>query len=911
MNELFEENLDKFSRVSSKTALFLPNVDTSSYHLSLTEEGELNLNKDDFYFHSPHGAIKEIEALLKPHLNDQLKTLFIYGVGLGYAYFSAKDWLKKNPNRTLIFLEDDLGALKLLLETERGHEILENEQVRLVAIEPTKLLAEGESGIDGVEVLIESCESVYTLLALPSYSKKKQQEFQKVTEGISSLQYMFAGRLFEALNQVVSAKNFYNKLLELPNSYFIKDLLAAFAGIPSLICGAGPSLVEDLPLLRTLSARAILFGAGTGMNILNNHGIYPHFGGGVDPTDVQRSRIRSNFAYETPFFYTNRFSSSGFEELNGPKIFTPQVPEMPWAEYLQSELGILNSHRVDIGFSTSNFCTSTAVFLGCNPIIYLGMDMSYKNEKKYATGAELSPIENDEKIEKSFKKPNSELIRVKNFEGVSFETTLTFINESAWMSLLAQNNPTTTFIYASTQGLGVNKVARLTLEETALRYCKQQFDLVNQIHAVLQQKNHTIDKNQVSEVLKKWLHSLEWCLKWLDEWLDDCIGNIRSQKSEESWKSAYIESQIEQEPAYNFLLYQVGLSIEIRQARSLLSLRNYPEKYTASEACLLKLRLKRERYLTMKETILDHLFAVAEALKLHSLEIEEKSALPPKENSNEIYAFEKGVLKISDPELGIKYERAFNPILIPQNIKETAQWKSHEPVGEVYAYVNGIREGETLLYYPDGGLKARQYYWEGLLHGPSTFFSRDGKILGQSWFIEGKREGKTRLYYTEGQIYSIQNWVNGMKEGKQTTFYPKGGVKSSMEFSQGLLQGEVKLFYPNGQLKMITSFLHGLKEGAEKTFDAEGNCLFQARYSSNHPVGDVVEFFPDGAMAKKLTFDEHSHLLESLEWNQEGVLLKKETYDKAKKRVDDLTKMTEQLKQAISELTHDKPSSFS
>lgn len=835
MKDLFEENLFKLSLRSPKSAIFLPYIGEDSYRFCLTQAEELNLTNGQFFFHSPQSATLEAIASLQPFLTDEVEVIIIFGIGLGYSYFAARQWLRQNKARKLIFLEDDLALIKCFLKTERCCEVLDNEQVRLVPIDPSALL-NGEGAVDGIDALIDCCEKPYHILALPSYITHKISDVQKVMQGIRSLIFMFAGRLSDDRDYSESVFNFYMKLMQIHHSIPFKELLGAFSEVPCIICGAGPSLAEDLPLLKSLSDSAIIFGAGTAMNILNAHGIYPHFGGGVDPTDVQLSRIRTNTAYETPYFYTNRFNYLAFNELHGINIFTPQIPEKKWRQWFQNKLGIESLYAVDIGFSTANFCTSVALFLGCNPIIYLGMDMAFERGEKYTPGASGHPTDKGQAVAESFQKSLSETTLVTNCEGKTFETTLTFVNESGWMTSLALKHPEKTFIYGSKKGFGVNKVTRLSLEEIVQKYFKQKFDLQGQIHAALQETKKSIQSKAVYEALVIWQDSLKRCIALLDCLMNECRLRQQALVVREkisffySGKWVFYETELHEEIAFQSFLEDVETAAEIRQASQALNLKHQGEEFLIEQ-----FELIFERYEIMKMAAEDHLEALKTAKALY-LDVLETRGFFKNELKNAVYSFEHGLLKISDPQIGLEVEEMFHPLLIPHNIQESPQWKSHEPVGQVYAYVNGVKEGENLLFYGDGSLRARQYFWEGLLHGPSTFYSKEGKLLCQSWFLKGKREGRVEKYHLSGKVYAIEYWQNDLKEGVQQYFYPEGTLKSSLSFTKGLLNGETALYYKNGNLKLKIHFKNGLREGKESIFNSHGDCLSEVCYQHNHPV---------------------------------------------------------------------------
>lgn len=896
---IFEENINKFSKICSKTALILPNREQSSCEFCLTRQGELNVKKNDFYFHSQDGALEEAERFLKPFLKEDSKAIYIYGIGLGYTYFAAKEWLKKNSERRIVFLEDDLDILKIFLETERAADLLANPQARLIAVQP-------DVGIDGAEVFMECCNKEFYIAALPSYWKQRKEDFQKIVKIIRTFQFLFSNRLREELNHELLAPNFYRKLAKISEARSMKGLIEAFANIPSLVIGAGPSLEEDLPLLKELEDRAIFFGAGSAMNALNAHGIYTHFGAGIDPTPVQTSRIKTNAAFETPFFYTNRFSYEAFELIHGPKIFSTQDPEKPWCAWFEQQLGIINPLAINTGFSTSNYSTAVALFLGCNPIVLLGLDMAYGEDRKYLPGVKAYPGDSAE-VMASLKKLHPESIRVTNFEGKTFDTTVAFVNESAWFTVKAEEYPKTQFLYGSEKGLGVNHVPRKSLKEISQFAFKRQYDLLNQIHSAIETSANPIKKKDIMATFQKWKKSLSRCHLLLLKMLHLCKHRIRKAKHADlavaySTDWILLETELQEEPSYQYLLQNVGLAAELLEISTVIQFR-FNEDASAKNQTLFQLELLKKKYEKMIHVSKVHLQALKAAMKkrpkIEECSSENRSAIL---KNGEIYSFEHGLLRIYDPQLNIDITDSFHPPCIPNNLKETPEWRNREPIREVYAYRDKIMDGECMQYFPNGVLKAKQYYQCGLLHGPSTFYNADGKLLAQSWFINGKREGKTTRYFSSGRLNAVEMWRNGMREGKQEYLYPNGCQKSNIEFHLGLLHGKVELFYPNRVLKFFSSFIHGKKTGKEEFFYLNGTKISQVEYDNNQPVGTAFFWHSNGQLAKKIVFNKNGGFYLS-EWDSNGKELVHEQFSHSYSLIEE----AEALKQSILDLMNGKP----
>lgn len=189
-----------------------------------------------------------------------------------------------------------------------------------------------------------------------------------------------------------------------------------------------------------------------------------------------------------------------------------------------------------------------------------------------------------------------------------------------------------------------------------------------------------------------------------------------------------------------------------------------------------------------------------------------------KGNSMETYSFENNVLKVIDPEMNINCEEVFEPIHIPPDPRNNLELGEGHML-KVFAFFNDEMEyyvikddkfhGEYRLTYPEGTIKMKCFYKEGLLHGPSTFFSESGQVTTQTWFLQGKQEGKAFGFYKSGAKAYVQRFCDGRWEGLQEYWYENGNVKTSMTYLDGELDGDVLLYFPNGQLKRKLTFSSG------------------------------------------------------------------------------------------------------
>jgi antitoxin component YwqK of YwqJK toxin-antitoxin module len=115
------------------------------------------------------------------------------------------------------------------------------------------------------------------------------------------------------------------------------------------------------------------------------------------------------------------------------------------------------------------------------------------------------------------------------------------------------------------------------------------------------------------------------------------------------------------------------------------------------------------------------------------------------------------------------------------------------------------------LHYDTGAVRAEMHYQDGVLHGPSTFFSEKGDVLSKTWYVQGKKVGKVRTFYLSGARAALQRYKDGILDGLQEYWYEDQTPKSLIAYAQGQVHGEVSLFWPSGRLKRRCLYEKGVK----------------------------------------------------------------------------------------------------
>jgi hypothetical protein len=352
-------------------------------------------------------------------------------------------------------------------------------------------------------------------------------------------------------------RNFFPNMLALHKSYSGSQLFGKFTQIPAIICGAGPSLKKHLSLIRNIKNQALIFAGGSALNALNHGGVWPHFGVGVDPNDEQYLRFIANTCFEIPYFYRNRLNHQAFNTIRGPRLYLNGAGGYNLSEWFEEELDI-PGEILDEGHNVVNLSLEIAHALGCNPIIFVGMDLSYTGMKAYAPGVISSP----EKQVISQGTLGDEVFQKKNIYGKKVYTQWKWVAESEWVSTFAKNHPEKTLINATEGGLGFLGIPNIPLKEVISKYLVVSYDLQSLVHGEIQNSAMShITGEKVVHLVHELRESLERCLANLEILMEEenkkrieMLKNKGKDGFKQSTEAILAETELLDEIGYRYLL---------------------------------------------------------------------------------------------------------------------------------------------------------------------------------------------------------------------------------------------------------------------------------------------------------------------------------------------------------------------
>lgn len=168
-------------------------------------------------------------------------------------------------------------------------------------------------------------------------------------------------------------------------------------------------------------------------------------------------------------------------------------------------------------------------------------------------------------------------------------------------------------------------------------------------------------------------------------------------------------------------------------------------------------------------------------------------------------------------------------------------FKDGKPVGELHRYhENGkLKAVMTFLeagmdvpatLYNEKGEKAAEGTFTGQVKSGMWRYFEQGKLRSEEHYTEGLREGQSTVYYPDGKVALTCDWQKNKRHGVSREFYPSGKTRVEMHYELGLRQGWSMAYFENGQPEIEGKYGNDLREGRWKFFTAEGVLRFELNY---------------------------------------------------------------------------------
>ena len=207
----------------------------------------------------------------------------------------------------------------------------------------------------------------------------------------------------------------------------------------------------------------------------------------------------------------------------------------------------------------------------------------------------------------------------------------------------------------------------------------------------------------------------------------------------------------------------------------------------------------------------------------------------------------------------------------------------HYPNGQLkekISYKEGLKDGKFTGYYQNGSKKYVKRYEDDIPAGKWQYYTMAGKTNAEEIYVDGKRDDEwyrleqngdvyyqfwdmdsliseyADLHYPNGQLIEKISYKEGLKDGKFTGYYPSGKVEYVKRYEEDKPMGEWKFVKEDGSTKKIERYEMGKKNEEWITYEENGDVYYQY-WVQDSLISEYADLhYPNGQLIEKISYKE-------------------------------------------------------
>lgn len=469
------------------------------------------------YIGSKYNQRREIDKFISTIGELNIKNnLIIFGIGF---CDHIKELLKIIfPQNNILIVEYNLELIEYCRKSKEISIILNNPNITLASNEDdikhffSKYINEGN---------VEQIEIIDYLGYYNIFKNEMRTLYETIENEITQIRL---NRNSFILNGDEYLKTFLSNFPYFAVNQDVTYIKNSYKDKPAVIVSAGPSLSKNIHKLKD-KENLLIFSGGRTLRALIENGISPSCVGIVDNSEVSYRLVEGYIdKIKCPLYFNDFTPLNILKDNKSKKVFSVQNGFLN--SVLKKEIPSLYG-----GGSISHSLTLLALYMGCNPIIFIGQDFAYTGEKGHAEIAEnyWQNLTYD-----NFYKSSSDLY-VEDIYGKPVRTSIALNNYRIQMEEIIKNNSQTEFINA-TEGGANFKGSHVRKLEDVLNSLKNE-KIKSMDYIINKIDNREIIVDSLKNTLKDFLMYIKWCEE-LQKLVNLCKKNKKLNIESQYIKSA-------------------------------------------------------------------------------------------------------------------------------------------------------------------------------------------------------------------------------------------------------------------------------------------------------------------------------------------------------------------------------------
>lgn len=464
-NKIFEQNLKILNRIGKQDI-----ISNEYFEIESSVNGgytfRYSIDGKKIYINSKYNINNEINDLFKDIDFTKNNLFVVYGIGLGYH---VKKLIDMSSEDSIIFvIEKDMKILNTYFRCKDFAE-LGNKKIVMFFGDEQDIFSQISNYIFNFKVMPIILN--YTPVILPSYYSIYGKWINHMnTRIVKLIQHAFFNLGNDVEDTIIGLKNNFINMKELIESPSIETVKDMYTNKPAIIVGAGPSLDKNIKNLKLAQGKALIFATDAVISTLKKYDIVPDAVFSIERGIATYDKFYKNndLNEKTVFVGPPVVRKEVLDKIKNNKKLLCLKKEERINEWINND--ILKENRlIKMGTSCAHVAFAFAKYLNADPIIFIGMDLSYN--KQGITHSENVEVKNTVNVY------NKDNVYVKDIYGNMLPTNDAFKNFLTFIEIeIANDLSSRKYIDATEGGAFKEGTEIMKLKSAISKYCTHNID---------------------------------------------------------------------------------------------------------------------------------------------------------------------------------------------------------------------------------------------------------------------------------------------------------------------------------------------------------------------------------------------------------------------------------------------------
>jgi len=336
--------------------------DSMDIEVEESKRGSLTLKKNNCYLYSKYDPIKEAARFIASQIDDLASTYCLFGFGLGYH---VEQLIAREPNKKVVVIDTDASFIQVAMRHRDLTHIFGNDNVSFVILNNSLQIRNFIRGLESGAVHIQ------WIIPQPWVNAISNESLKEMLGEIRIKKMSFLKM------KNVMEENFRSNIY-LFDSH-IGSLLGRFKPKKAALVAAGPSLDDNIEILKQVKNKYFILSVGAAYKTLFSHHIEPDAVIVSDPHDLVFEQVNGLNSH-IPLLFLATANKRVVSYWSGIKIILFQegyrLSENVAKEY-QMPL-------VETGGSVATTALDVLIKMGFSEIVFFGQDLAYKGNQSHS-----------------------------------------------------------------------------------------------------------------------------------------------------------------------------------------------------------------------------------------------------------------------------------------------------------------------------------------------------------------------------------------------------------------------------------------------------------------------------------------------------------------------------------------------